>query len=48
MSREGLKAEALLMKAEIFGGRTCRIEIELVDAKTRFSGRPGPRTIKVI
>lgn len=48
MPREALKAEALWLKAEIFGGGSCRMEVERFDAKTRFSGRAGPRTIKVI
>jgi len=42
------KAEAEWLKAEIYGGLRCRIEVEKLDALIRFSGRSGPRRVRTI
>ena len=42
------KDESEWLKAAVYGGRPAQIEVEVLDAKVRFSGRPGPRTPRVI
>jgi DNA polymerase-3 subunit epsilon len=47
-SREEAKAEAEWLKAEVYGGRPQEIEVEVIDATVRFSGRPGVRRKRVL
>ena len=42
------KDESEWLKAAVYGGRPAQIEVEVLDAKVRFSGRPGPRKTRVI
>jgi hypothetical protein len=36
------------MKNAVYGGRSAQIDVEVLDARVRFSGRPGVRKAKVI
>jgi DNA polymerase-3 subunit epsilon len=42
------KEESEWLKAAVYGGRAAQIEVEVLDAKIRFSGRPGPKKSRVI
>lgn len=42
------KDEADWLKAAVYGGRPAQIDVEVLDAKIRFSGRPGPRKPRVL
>jgi len=42
------KAESEWLKAEVYGGRAAQIDVEVLDARVRFSGRPGPRKPRVL
>ena len=42
MGRDAAKTEAEWLKAEIYGGRSREIEVETLDARTRYSHRSGP------
>jgi DNA polymerase III subunit epsilon len=42
------KEESEWLKAEVYGGRPAQIDVEVLDAKIRFSGRPGPKKARVI
>ena len=46
--RSAAKDESEWLKAAVYGGRPAQIEVEVLDAKVRFSGRPGPRRVRVI
>ncbi len=41
VSRDAAKAEAEWLKAEVYAGRSREIEVETLDAQTRFSNRSG-------
>jgi DNA polymerase-3 subunit epsilon len=43
-----LDAECAWMKNAVYGGRSAQIDVEVLDARVRFSGRPGVRKAKVI
>jgi DNA polymerase-3 subunit epsilon len=40
--------ESEWLKASVYGGRPAQIEVEVLDAKVRFSGRPGPKKTRVL
>lgn len=40
-SQEALQAECQWLKAEVYGGRKARVELEAQDSRVQFSGRPG-------
>lgn len=42
------KEESEWLKTSVYAGRPAQIEVEVLDAKVRFSGRPGPRKTRVI
>ena len=42
------KDESEWLKAAVYGGRAAQIEVEVLDSRLRFSGRPGPRKPRVI
>ncbi len=42
------KEESEWLKAAVYGGRPAQIEVEVLDARVRFSDRPGPRRMRVI
>jgi DNA polymerase-3 subunit epsilon len=42
------KAESEWLKAEVYGGRPAQIDVEVLDARVRFSHRSGPRKPKVL
>jgi DNA polymerase-3 subunit epsilon len=42
------KEESEWLKAEVYGGRPAQIEVEVLDSRIRFSGRPGPRKPRVL
>ena len=42
------KDESEWLKGAVYGGRPAQIEVEVLDARVRFSGRPGPRRTRVI
>jgi DNA polymerase-3 subunit epsilon len=46
--RSAAKEESEWLKAAVYGGRSAQIEVEVLDARVRFSGRPGPRKTRVI
>jgi DNA polymerase III subunit epsilon len=46
LGREDARSEALWLKAEVYGGRAVQVEVETLDAKTRFSSRPGPVALR--
>ncbi len=48
LTQEQLDAECAWLKNAVYGGRAAQVEVEVQDAKVRFSGRPGPRRPKVI
>lgn len=43
-----LDAECAWLKNAVYGGRAAQVEVEVQDAKVRFSGRPGVRKARVI
>ncbi len=43
MDRDAAAAEAPWLKEHVYGGRSREVEIEILDAQTRFSSRPGKR-----
>jgi hypothetical protein len=48
VAKAAAKDESEWLKAAVYGGRAAQIEVEVLDAKVRFSGRPGPRKTRVI
>ena len=46
--KSAAKEESEWLKAAVYGGRPAQIEVEVLDAKVRFSGRPGPKKTRVI
>ena len=42
------KEESEWLKAAVYGGRPAQIEVEVLDARVRFSDRAGPRKSRVI
>ena len=42
------KEESEWLKTSVYAGRSAQIEVEVLDAKVRFSGRQGPRKVRVI
>jgi DNA polymerase III subunit epsilon len=46
LGREDARSEALWLKAEVYGGRPVQVEVETIDARTRFSSRPGPVVLR--
>jgi DNA polymerase III subunit epsilon len=42
------KEESEWLKTAVYRGRPAQIEVEVLDAKVRFSGRPGPKKTRVI
>ena len=46
LGREDARSEALWLKAEVYGGRAVQVEVETLDARTRFSSRPGPVALR--
>jgi DNA polymerase III subunit epsilon len=42
------KEESEWLKTAVYAGRPAQIEVEVLDARVRFSGRPGPRKMRVI
>ena len=48
VARSTAKEESEWLKAAVFSGRPAQIDVEVLDARIRFSGRPGPRKPRVI
>jgi DNA polymerase-3 subunit epsilon len=48
LAQAELDAECGWLKNAVYGGRAAQVEVEVQDAKVRFSGRPGPRRARVI
>jgi DNA polymerase III subunit epsilon len=48
VARAVAKDESEWLKAVVYGGRPAQIDVEVLDAKIRFSGRPGPRKPRVL
>ena len=48
VARSIAKEESEWLKAAVYGGRPAQIDVEVLDAKIRFSGRPGPRKPRVL
>ncbi len=46
--KSAAKAESEWLKAEVYSGRAAQIEVEVLDSRVRFSGRPGPRKARVL
>lgn len=47
-SEEALSAEQGWLKDEVYGARRAQLELEALDAMTRYSGRPGRRALRQI
>lgn len=45
---DAIKAEVVWLKANVYGGKLARVEIEVHNCLTRFSNRPGNRAIREI
>jgi DNA polymerase-3 subunit epsilon len=48
IARDQLDAECAWLKGAVYGGRAAQVDVEVHDAKLRFSGRPGVRRPRVI
>jgi DNA polymerase-3 subunit epsilon len=48
VAKSAAKEESEWLKAVVYGGRPAQIEVEVLDAKIRFSERPGPRKTRVL
>jgi DNA polymerase-3 subunit epsilon len=48
LAQDQLDAECAWLKNAVYGGRAAQVEVEVQDAKVRFSGRPGTRRPRVI
>jgi DNA polymerase-3 subunit epsilon len=48
VTRAVAKEESEWLKTAVYGGRAAQIEVEVLDARVRFSGRPGPKKVRVI
>jgi DNA polymerase III subunit epsilon len=48
VAKSAAKEESEWLKAEVFGGRPAQIDVEVLDARVRFSERPGPRKARVL
>ena len=48
VAQEQLDTECAWLKNAVYGGRAAQVEIEIQDAKVRFSGRAGTRRPRVI
>ncbi len=48
VAKSAAKDESEWLKAEVYGGRAAQIDVEVLDAKVQFSGRPGPRKPRVL
>ena len=48
VAKAAAKEESEWLKTAVYGGRAAQIEVEVLDAKIRFSGRPGPKKTRVI
>ncbi len=48
VAKDDAKKESEWLKLEVYGGRPAQIDVEVLDAKVRFSHRPGPRKARVI
>ena len=48
VQKSAAKEESEWLKAEVYGGRTAQIDVEVLDARVRFSDRPGPRKPRVL
>jgi len=46
LGRDDARSEAVWLKAEVYGGRAVQVEVETLDARTRFSSRPGPVALR--
>lgn len=46
--KSAAKEESEWLKAEVYGGRAAQIDVEVLDARVRFSDRPGPRKPRVL
>jgi DNA polymerase III subunit epsilon len=48
VAKSAAKEESEWLKAAVYGGRAAQIEVEVLDAKVRFSERPGPKKTRVL
>jgi len=48
VAKSAAKEESEWLKAVVYGGRPSQIEVEVLDAKVRFSERPGPKRTRVL
>jgi DNA polymerase-3 subunit epsilon len=46
LGREDARSEAVWLKGEVYGGRAVQVEVETLDARTRFSSRRGPVALR--
>ena len=46
--KSAAKEESEWLKAEVYSGRAAQIDVEVLDARVRFSERPGPRKARVL
>jgi DNA polymerase-3 subunit epsilon len=46
--KSAAKDESEWLKVAVYGGRPAQIDVEVLDSRVRFSGRPGPRKTRVI
>ncbi len=48
VAKSAAKEESEWLKAEVYGGRSAQIDVEVLDAKIRFSDRSAPRKARVL
>ena len=48
VAKSTAKEESEWLKAAVYGGRPAQIDVEVLDARVRFSDRPGPRKPRVL
>jgi len=46
--KSAARDESEWLKVAVYGGRPAQIDVEVLDARVRFSARPGPRKTRVI
>ena len=46
--KSAAKEESEWLKAEVYSGRAAQIDVEVLDARVRFSERPGPRKPRIL
>ena len=48
LTDEAIKEEVVWLKNNVYGGKSAKVEIEVLNCLTRFSNRPGNRGVREI